>query len=302
MEEALVSIITITMNRGNLLRRCIQSVLSQTYSNIEYVVVDGASTDNTDEVLKEFSSDNRLKYIKLESNLNHKESYAVALQNTHGKYLTFLDSDDEYLLTKIEKQVTLFESLSGDYGMVYCWMSYFDNTSNRLLKVQKAELRGFVGDEIVEKPSVSGTPTFMIRRNAFIESGGWNYDIGIISDWEFASRFCQKWKVDYVPESLVKVYVKHGSLRMSENSYYESYYEKTIIFHNYFLQEFKEVFDKYPKKRKLHLDALVNNYIYSNQFKMGWNSYIQLLKIDFTFKSFVRPFYLLSRKLIRKQK
>ena len=64
MEPPLVSVITITRNRGKLIGRCIQSVLNQTYTNIEHIVVDGASDDETDEVVANFK-DERLKYIKL---------------------------------------------------------------------------------------------------------------------------------------------------------------------------------------------------------------------------------------------
>ena len=73
MEQSLISIITVTRNRGALLKRCIDSVLGQTYQNIEHIIVDGASTDNTDEVITSYS-DKRLIYIKLETNLSVPES------------------------------------------------------------------------------------------------------------------------------------------------------------------------------------------------------------------------------------
>ena len=63
MEKPLVSIITVTYNRGKLLGRCIQSVLNQTYTNIEHIVIDGGSTDETDEVAASFSSDKRFRFV-----------------------------------------------------------------------------------------------------------------------------------------------------------------------------------------------------------------------------------------------
>lgn len=295
MEQSLISIITITRNRGALLKRCIDSVLGQTYQNIEHIIVDGASTDNTDEVIASYS-DKRLIYIKLETNLSVPESAYIGFTKSKGKYITFLDSDDEYLPTKIEKQYQLIENLPIDYGMVYCWMSYYDDKTNKLLKIHNPQLRGFVGDETVEKPVVSGTPTFFIKRFVFQELGGWRNDTGIISDWEFSARLCQKWKVDYVPESLVNVYINHGYQRMSDSAYYSNYCQKYILFHNHFLHEFNDIFEKYPKKKKYHLEALVNNYFYTNQYKAGWGKYFELLKIGFSFKNLIRPFYVIFRK------
>ena len=63
MEQPLVSVVTITRNRGKLIDRCIKSVLGQTYQNIEHIIVDGASDDETDDVVASFT-DSRLKYIR----------------------------------------------------------------------------------------------------------------------------------------------------------------------------------------------------------------------------------------------
>ena len=104
MIHPLVSVITITHNRGKLIGRCIQSVLNQSYTNIEHIVVDGASDDNTDEVIAGFN-DIRLKYIKLESNWPVAKTINYGVEQSKGMFVTFLDSDDEYLPTKVEKQL-----------------------------------------------------------------------------------------------------------------------------------------------------------------------------------------------------
>lgn len=117
MEQPLVSIITITRNRAKLIGRCIGSVLSQSYHNIEHIVVDGASDDNTGDVIASFVDD-RLKYLKLDSNWSLEKTYKYGTSNAKGKYICFLDSDDEYLPTKIEKQVELI-----DLSVLHYWYS-----------------------------------------------------------------------------------------------------------------------------------------------------------------------------------
>ncbi len=253
MEQPVVSIVTITRNRGNLLGRCISSVLGQTYKNIEYIIVDGASEDNTDEVVASFK-DVRLHYIKLESNWPIKETLDYGVSLCKGKYITFLDSDDEYKPEKIEKQVRLIESLPEDYGLVYCWMTYYDNDTHKVLKIHDTALRGDVRDEVIGDSVISGTPTLLFRLDVFKKNGGWKTvdEIGIASDWEMCARACQITKVDFVAESLVNVYVNHGSVRQSEGAYYAQFYERCIKYHTYFLSAFASNFKRRPELKFNH--------------------------------------------------
>lgn len=258
MEEPLVSVVTITRNRAKLIGRCIASVLSQTYRNIEHIVVDGASYDNTDEVVAGFS-DERLKYLKLESNWSLEKTYKYGTSQAKGKYICFLDSDDEYLPTKIEKQVRLIESLPADYGMVYCWMTYYDSSKNNaVIRVHNPKLRGFVPLAAAEKPTVAGTPIYMFRREVYDELDGWAWDMPIITDWEMGARCCQKWKVDYVPESLVNVYENHCYVRQTDDiQKQKAFYSKRVAMHQYFLDEFKELFDKNPRHKDHHYSRMM---------------------------------------------
>lgn len=281
MEQPLVSILTVTRNRGNLLRRCIQSVLSQTYTNIEHIVVDGASEDNTDDVIKEFN-DGRLKFIKLDSNWPLKKTFDYGISLCKGKYIAFLDSDDEYLPTKIEKEVNLLESLPEDYGMVYCWMTYYDTSRNNAVDhVHKAEIRGNVKDVVVGGPLISGTPTLLFRLDFFKQIGGWKSpdEIGIASDWEMCARACQLTKVDFVPESLVNVYVNHGSVRQSDDlKYYEDAYKRNIKFHKYFLNQFADNFKRSPRQAAYH-------YFFLARYNYKLKNYGSFLR--YIFKAFI---------------
>lgn len=293
----LVSVITITRNRASLLPRAIKSVLGQTYKNIEYIILDGASTDDTEEVVKKYSDDKRLVYHRFDRNYPIVETLNIGFNQSHGDYITFLDDDDEYLPTKIEKQVNLFSTLDAQYGMVYCWMSYFDSATNKFIKLHNPKVRGMVADEVVERPLVSGTPTMMFRRSTFSSLGGWRDDMGIVSDWELAARCCQKWKVDYVPESLIKIYVNHGYLRMTCTTFNKDKYFATIKFHLLFLQEFSEIFDRYPIKKRYHYKNLIRIYIDLKEWKSAFTYYGKLWKIEPTMKNILFSFYLLARSL-----
>ncbi len=298
--KPLVTIITVTRNRAQLIGRCIESIQQQTYTNYEHIIIDGASEDNTKEVVESYSKDERVIYIQLTENLSIPKTYWHAFNKSKGDYITFLDDDDEYVPTKIEKQVSLIETLPDSYGMVYCWMSYYDNVTRKLLKIHKPMLRGFVAEEVVEKPVVSGTPTFFIKREVYQDIGGLVDEdiIGVVSDWELGARICQKWKVDYVSESLVNVYINHGKERMSDNSYYKNNLHKKLIkFHLHFLSEFEDIFKEHPQKKEPHLYYLVHAYYYSNDWKNGVKYQTQLLKLKFNFRNIILPIRVLYNKI-----
>lgn len=302
MELPLVTVITITRNRGDLIGRCIKSIQSQTYNNFEHIIVDGASTDNTEEIVNSFNN-NRIKYFKTtEEKAGYIDCYEKAFSETKGRYLCFLDDDDEYLPTKIEKQVSLIESLPEDYGLVYCWMTYYDAKTGKEIKVHNPQLRGDVSLDVVEKPAVSGTPTFLIKTEAFFKLGGWVSveESGIGSDWAFGARFCQYYKVDFVPESLVKVYENHGHTRMSNaGSYYSDIDQKILKFHNYFLNTYAEIYKEYPEKGWRHYRGLLNYYVRHSDFHNAWVYYKKLIKAKPGIVSIVTPFVFITKKILR---
>lgn len=104
MEEDLVSIITPTYNCAKFIGATIESVQKQTYKNWEMIIVDDASKDNTEEVVKQYKDD-RIHYIRLKENGGAAVARNCAMQNAKGKYMAFLDSDDLWKENKLEKQL-----------------------------------------------------------------------------------------------------------------------------------------------------------------------------------------------------
>ena len=291
-----VSIITITRNRASLLPRCIESIQRQTFKDYEHVIVDGASTDNTEDVVKSYN-DPHIHYIRLDTNLSLTETWKIALDSYKGSYLSFLDDDDEYLPTKLEKQVTLMDSLSEDYGMVYCWMDYFDTKSQKKIRTHAPQYRGYVLPDAVEQERVCGTPTLFLRRGVWEECVSKAKVTTISSDWLSGARICRKYKVDYVPEVLVKVYVNHGYVRMSDDSYYNSLLTKQIQFHLDFLEEFKDIFKQEPRRSSLHLQMLAKNYMLLGDWKEGLMYYKKLVMNRPNFKTFALIPYVAVQKI-----
>ena len=121
-----VSIIMPSYNTGRFIRETIESVLAQTYSNWELIIVDDCSTDNTDEVVKDFLVDERIFYIKNDVNSGAAVSRNRALQEAKGKWIAFLDSDDLWTPEKLEKQIAFMR----ENGYHFSYTNYVEIDEN----------------------------------------------------------------------------------------------------------------------------------------------------------------------------
>lgn len=109
-KEALVSIVMPAYNCADFLGIALDSVIKQTYQNWELIIVDDCSTDNTQDIVREYQSkDSRIKYHRLEENSGAAVARNTAVELTKGKYLAFLDSDDVWFPEKLTKQITFME-------------------------------------------------------------------------------------------------------------------------------------------------------------------------------------------------
>lgn len=132
MSKDLVSIITPTYNCAKFIGATIESVLNQTYQNFEMIIVDDASKDNTEEVVKSFK-DKRIKYIRLSKNSGPAVARNRAMEEAKGKYMAFLDSDDLWKREKLEKQINFIKK--NKYKIICSDYEQIDEEGNRLNKI-----------------------------------------------------------------------------------------------------------------------------------------------------------------------
>ena len=212
---SLVSVIIPTHNRSFLLKRAIQSVLDQTYPKFECIVVDDASKDQTPDVISSFEDD-RIKYFLHEKNKGASAARNTGIRNSAGKFIAFLDDDDEWLDTKLEKQVTVLEKLPSKYGMVYCWMDYYDS-QEKIIFEHHPVLRGSVFTQVLDVQRLGGCPTLLVKREALEKIGKFDESLLRGNDGDFIRRVCKEYEVDYIPEVLVRVNTGHSHPRISDN-------------------------------------------------------------------------------------
>ena len=109
-DNGLVSIVMPSYNTAGYIRESIESVLYQSYPYWELIIVDDCSTDNTDEIVKPYLTDDRIRYLKNEKNSGAAVSRNYALREAKGKWIAFLDSDDLWHPKKLEKQIEFMMS------------------------------------------------------------------------------------------------------------------------------------------------------------------------------------------------
>lgn len=295
----LVTIITNTKNRANLISRCIESIQSQTYQNYEHIIADGG-TDNTEEVVLSYN-DPKIRYVRVPIGgpvAQTREAFLLS----KGNYITFLDDDDEYLPEKLEKQLELIQSLPDDY-FIYGSMTYYDNVSKKELRIHKADIEG--GKEIlpiaVSKPVICGTPTLMFSRKIFESIGGtWISGIGNdMSDWALVCKALnQGWKVAALKDSFLKIYINHSAVRMSDPNFYKDNSARYIKFHYYFISEYADIIRQYPKSGIYHYRMLVRYSLMCDKYHDAFINWGRLLKINPSFKSLALLPYSLWKKIL----
>lgn len=120
MEEGLVSIIMPSWNTGRFIADSIRCIVDQSYQNWELLLVDDCSTDNTDEVIRPFLKDKRIRYFKNEENSGAALTRNRALREAKGEWIAFLDSDDLWMPEKLEKQIAFMQA----HGYVFSYHGY----------------------------------------------------------------------------------------------------------------------------------------------------------------------------------
>ena len=208
MSTPKVSVIIPNYNYGRYLRKTIDSVLAQSYPNVEVVVVDDGSKDNSLEILREYEG----KVLTIEQrNGGVSSARNSGVKNSDGEFVAFLDADDLWLPEKLEKQIAKFQA-NPEIGMVHCAMTYID-AEDRVKNEIETGLDGWISEEFLrfERSCVVGAgSTALVPRAVFDEVGGFDSRQTTAADWDFSYRIASKYEIGYVRESLV-LYRLHGT-------------------------------------------------------------------------------------------
>jgi glycosyltransferase involved in cell wall biosynthesis len=194
-----VSVIIPTYNRARFIGQAVASSLGQTYDDLEVIVVDDGSTDETPGIIGTFS-DLRLRYVRLDKNGGRSRARNKALSLARGRYITFLDSDDYHLPYKTKLQVDYLESKKA-VGMVYTAAACVDDDGQSLHYFYRAPLSGRIYNEIAFfKPLTIILPTVMLRREVLDDVGLFDESMERFEDTDLWRRIAKKFTVAAIDE------------------------------------------------------------------------------------------------------
>lgn len=163
----LVSIIIPSYNHCQYISKAINSVLTQDYKNIELIVIDDGSTDNTGEVLSKLATDERMKIIINTKNQGQSAVINQGLNLSSGKFVCFLPSDDWFLPKKISRQVEKFLQCDKETGVVYGKGARYYPLENEIKLINTPMYRGWVLEHLVNEGNFVYPVTPMFRRECF---------------------------------------------------------------------------------------------------------------------------------------
>jgi len=200
----LVSVIIPTYNRVEVLPRAINSVLNQTYKNIDIVLVDDGSIDNTQDVIEK-KYDTAVKYVK-QPNKGAGAARNLGFQKSEGKYTNFLDSDDYFSTRNIEEKVEVLERRR-DIGWVFSDRYYLDSENrifyDRIPYLEKHKASMLKTNDFFEVMLLSGgkpvqTGTVLMRRECVERIGGWDENLPALQDVDFFLRMSKEFKGKFI--------------------------------------------------------------------------------------------------------
>jgi glycosyltransferase involved in cell wall biosynthesis len=203
-----VSVIIPCYNYGRFVGDAVESVLAQTLSPHEVIVVDDGSTDETARVLARFGERIRVVYQK---NQGVATARNAGVAHATGDLFAFLDADDVWLPAKLEKQVRRFAG-EPDLGLVHCGVLEVD-AAGKPLRLLLDGMEGWVAEELLlfrRNVILGGGSAMVVSRAAFNATGGFDDRLPPTEDWDLWYRLARRHRVGFVPEVLVQ-YRCHGS-------------------------------------------------------------------------------------------
>ena len=235
-----VSIVIPTYGENSDPCKAIESVFNQSYPYIEVIVVDdnGKGTDQqlyNEKRLEKYCKNPGFHYIVHDHNKGGSAARNTGAQLSSGKYINFLDDDDRFDIDKIKKQVECLQKLDASWGGAYSSTKTYHGDT--YIRTNIAKHSGYVLEKYIKGKIRIGTPSLLVRREAFLSIGGYDPTFIRHQDWEFNSRLLDSYKLVAVPDA-----------------FYERHYKLTA--QGYDLETRKSFMDKYTSSMLSEIKTL----------------------------------------------
>lgn len=263
-DRELVSVVIPAYNRAHTIRAAIQSVLWQTYGNLELIVVDDCSLDGTREVVAGFS-DSRIRFVTLEENGGANRARNIGWREARGRWVAFQDSDDVW---HPQKLVVQMEAISRRSGAAGCFSAFVRCGMDYAAKVPSFEINEEQGlaAKILHENFVS-TQTLVVSRDVLEETGGFDEALPRFQDWDLAIRLLQQNILCYVPEPLVTVIDSKNSISHDAQKFVDSF--------RYVYRKYGSLYCSNPEaSARVHLHLAVGH----SRLREYWCALVEVMK------------------------
>ena len=211
-----ISVIIPTYNRETLIVDSINSVLNQTYKNLEVIIVDDGSVDNTQQEIDKIK-DNRIKYIKLEKNYGAPNARNIGIKNAVGQLISFQDSDDILYPNKLEKQ--FHNIINKNSNLDFCKIKVIFNSSYSFFypnaRQEKSIFDGNIFNELISKGNFISTQAILAKTN-FIKKYYFDPEMPRLQDYDIILRMIPKVKISYTKDVLMDLIIHEDSITHSK--------------------------------------------------------------------------------------
>lgn len=195
-----VTVLMSVYNGAQYLQLSVQSILTQTFSDFEFLIIDDGSDDNTWQILNLFN-DKRIRLFRNSNNIGLIKSLNKGLIMARGEYIARMDVDDISLPSRLEKE-TLFLNHNPDVALVGSWVDVIDETGKRQETWYHFKDSFFIKWNLLFKNALAHS-SVMFRKNLALEEGGYHHDFVYAEDYDLWSRLSLRWEIANIPEVLV---------------------------------------------------------------------------------------------------
>lgn len=264
-----VSVIIPTHNRSAYLHSAVTSVLNQTYQDFEIIIVNDASSDNTEEVVASFT-DSRIKYIRHEVSKGDGGARNTGIVNAAGEFIGFLDDDDQWLPDKLGLQVAVLEKSPPHVGGVYTGQFDIDETDGKILSVYYPREKGDLSKHLFEKMCIV-TSTVLFKKQVFEKLGMFDETIPYCNDYDMWIRIAKAYHFECIGEPLVK-YLIHAK-KLSNNL------QLSIKGREVILEKYRPDFSVHRKAYGREYRVLGEIYCYAGDVKKARKIFSKAIKL-----------------------